>query len=57
MEAAFQPEHVLNDMYDARLASAPFTADVLEVLPALLFLQSRAAFVEERCWQQYCYRL
>jgi hypothetical protein len=49
VQPVFQPEHVLDSVYDARFTRAPFTADVLEVLLALIFLESRAALVKERC--------
>jgi hypothetical protein len=49
VEAAFQPEHVLDRVYDARFSRAALAADVLEVLPPVLVLQARLARVEERC--------
>ncbi len=47
MQAPFPSEQVLHSMYDARLARSALAADVLEVLLALLFLQSCAALVKE----------
>jgi hypothetical protein len=46
--SVFDPKHVLDGVYDARLARAPLAADVLEVLPPVFFLQPRVALFEER---------
>ena len=57
MEAVFESEHVLDGVDDAGFCCAALAADVLEVLPRIMFLQSRAALVKERCRQQHSPRL
>lgn len=53
----FQPENVLDRMYNARFPRPPFAADILEVLPSPLFLEPRAALVKKHGWQEQRHEL